>query len=608
MILENLLPVATRVGPSMANHLWQSTLFAGMAGLLALCLRGNRPALRYGLWVAASVKFLIPFALLVSLGATLPKTLRVAAEPQNSMYSALEAASQPFDEMQPNAWLDRHPNSVKPSSALLREILLAVWLCGTIAVFLVWYFRWRQVSTVLRNGEFAACGREVEILRKLESTSKQQGEIPVVRSREMMEPGIFGIFRPILLWPERLTLKLEDEHIRAILAHELEHTRRGDNLTAAIHMLVEALFWFHPMVWWIESQMVQERERACDDAVVELVGGPEVYAESLLKACRFCLESPLVCVSGIAGADLRSRIRRITTNQRGKRLTPTRKFILAAGAFAVVAAPMSFGLMGAMQSRGSLLRPAVSPLPAFEVATIKPNNDAQAGLRIDLSPSNFNAIGGSAKDLIEFAYNVNSHDQLQGEQPGWISTLHYDIHAKASETDIARIYKLPAMEQVRELRLMLQSLLGNRFQLKVSFKTADLPVYALVVAKGGPKFNEVKVDPLPGPGTQPRPGAHYPRFGKTGVNQYTATAWDMSSTADILSSFDEVGHRLVVDETGLKGHYDFVLNGVSVLPSPDGTATSIFTALKEQLGLELVPRKAPVEVLVIDSVEPPSEN
>jgi bla regulator protein blaR1 len=607
MILEDLLPIVARIGPSLGNHLWQSTLFAGSARIMALLLRKNRPSLRHGLWVAASVKFLIPLSLLVGLGASLAKTLPIAAEPQNSMYSALEVASQPFDELQPIFTLDRHPNSMKPLSALLSELLLAIWLCGTIAALLVWYFRWWQVSTVLRTGEFADCGREVQILRKLESESKQHGRIPVVRSREMMEPGIFGIFHPILLWPEGLTVRLEDEHIKAILAHEVNHVRRKDNLTAAIHMLVEALFWFHPMVWWMESQMVQERERACDEAVVEVVGGPEVYAESLLKTCRFCLESPLVCVSGIAGADLRKRILRITTNQRGECLSPTRKFILAVGAFAVVTAPMTFGLMGAMQSRSSLLHPTSSPRPAFEAAAIKPNSDPQPGMRIELSPSNFNLRGGSIKDLIEFAYNVNSHDQLQG-QPSWISSLHFDIHAKASENEIATIHNLPLMQQTTELRLMMQSLLADRFQLKVTFKTEELPVYALVVTKGGPKFKEVEVDPLPPLGTQPLRGAHIPTLGKTGPNQYTATAWDMGSTADFLSRFEEVENRVVVDETGLKGHYDFVLNGISVRPSPDGSATSIFTALEEQLGLKLVPRKAPLEVLVIDQIERPSEN
>jgi len=607
MISEHLLPIAARIGAPLGNHLWQSTLFAGMVFLVTLLLRRKRPSLRYALWTAASMKFLVPFSLLVGLGAIVPKTLPIRTGPHESIYSVLQAADQPFDRLRPIASSDRHPGSIKPFLALLPEFLLAVWLSGTMTVLIVWYLRWLQVSATLRKGALAECGREVEALRKLESESNRPRRISVVLSRDMMEPGIFGVFRPILLWPEQLTVRLEDEHVRAILAHELAHVRRRDNLTAAIHMLVEALFWFNPIVWWMESRLVRERERACDEEVVEAAGGPEVYAESLLKACRFCLESPLACVSGIAGADLRNRIIRITTQQRGARISLTQKAILAAAAMAVLAVPMSFGLMGALQSQGSLLRPTVSPLPAFEVATIKPNRDVQAGLRIDLSPSNFNAIGGSVKDLIEFAYNVNSHDQLQGE-PGWVSSLRFDIHAKASDSEIATFHYLPAMQQVREIRLMLQSLLADRFQLKVSFKTAELPVYALVIADSGPKFKEVGVDPLPTPGTPPRPGAHLPRLGKTGANQYTAVAWDMSSTADFLSRFDEVGHRMVVDETGLKGHYDFVLNGISVGPSPDGTSTSIFTALEEQLGLKLVPRKAPVDVLVIDRVEPPSEN
>ncbi len=128
-----------------------------------------------------------------------------------------------------------------------------------------------------------------------------------------MEPGILGVFRPALLWPERLSEKLEDEHIEAIMAHELEHVRRRDNLTAMLHMVVEALFWFHPMVWWIERRMVEERERACDEAVVQMGGSAEAYAESLLKACRFCLESPMVCMAGITGADLKMRIQSIMT-------------------------------------------------------------------------------------------------------------------------------------------------------------------------------------------------------------------------------------------------------------------------------------------------------
>lgn len=607
MISVHMFPVNAHVIASLGNHLWQSTLFVGIAGLMTLVFRSNRSSLRYVVWTAASIKFLLPFSLLVGLGAILPKALPASTESQSLAYLALQATSEPFNGTHPIiAPIDR-ANSTILASVWIPELLLAVWLCGTLVVLLVWCIRWRQVSIAVRTGEVAPRGREARILQRLQGEMKLRGRIQIVHTQQMTEPGIFGIFRPVLLWPTELTAHLDDAHVRAILAHELLHVRRKDNLMAAMHMLVEALFWFHPMVWWLESRIVQERERACDEAVLELIDEPELYAEGLLKACRFCLESPLICVSGIAGSNLRDRILRITSRQSGLQLSLARKIVLGAVAFAIVAVPMAFGTLGAMPSQGSLLHPTVSPLPAFEVATIKPNKDAQGGLRIDLSPSDFNARGGSVQELIEFAFNVNSHDQLQG-QPGWTSSQRFDIHAKASDDEIARIHNLPAMQQVTQLRLMLQSLLADRFQLKVSCRKPELPVYALVVARGGPKLREVEVDPLPSPGMQPRPGAHLPRLGKTGANQYTATAWDMGSTADFLSRFDEVGHRMVVDETGLKGHYDFVLNGISVGPSADGTATSIFTALKEQLGLELVPRKAPVEVLVIDHVEPPSGN
>src|SRR5580704_13847301 len=129
------------------------------------------------------------------------------------------------------------------------------------------------------------------------------------------EPGIFGVFRPILLVPEGITDRLPPEQWRAIVAHELCHVRRRDNLTAAIHMAVEAIFWFHPLVWWIGKRLVDERERACDEAVLLASGDPESYAEGILNVCKFYLESPLLCVSGVTGSNLKNRIRAIMTQR-----------------------------------------------------------------------------------------------------------------------------------------------------------------------------------------------------------------------------------------------------------------------------------------------------
>jgi len=88
-------------------------------------------------------------------------------------------------------------------------------------------------------------------------------------------------------------------------------SRRRDNLTAAIHMVVEAIFWFHPLVWWFGARLVEERERACDEAVLSLGCEPRDYADAILSVCKLYLESPIVCVSGISGSDLKRRIVRI---------------------------------------------------------------------------------------------------------------------------------------------------------------------------------------------------------------------------------------------------------------------------------------------------------
>jgi hypothetical protein len=127
--------------------------------------------------------------------------------------------------------------------------------------------------------------------------------MPVVSIPERIEPGVFGILRPVLLLPEDITERLPPKHLDAVIAHELCHIQRRDNLTTAIHMMVEALFWFHPLVWWIKLRLTDEQERACDEQVLLLGGDPQVYSESILKICEFFVTSPLACVSGITGSD-----------------------------------------------------------------------------------------------------------------------------------------------------------------------------------------------------------------------------------------------------------------------------------------------------------------
>lgn len=282
------------------------------------------------------------------------------------------------------------------------------------------------------------------------------------------------------------------------------------------------------------------------------------------------------------------------------------RVLLSVAEIFAIAVLLGVSVLRAMQAHAPLLHPTAAS-PSFEVATIKPSQEQNSGLKIRMDPANFTMEHASLKDLIKYAYSVRSDDQIQGK-PGWMTNQFFDIHGRAAESEIETIKTLNFPQDVEQTQLMVQSLLADRFRLKVSFRTRDIPVYALVVAKEGPKLKAVTITPLPPPGEDPPPGAHLPSISKTGPNQFTAAAWPMNMMADWLSRFDEVGTRLVLDETGLKGDYDFVLNGVSVAPSVDSTTTSIFTALKEQLGLKLVPVKAPVETLFIDYVEHPSAN
>jgi bla regulator protein blaR1 len=323
-----------------ANHLWQSTLFAGLAALVALGLRKNQARVRYQLWLAASLKFLIPFSLLIRLGSHLAPYR--SAETRPVFYFVIQTVSQPFTHTPSlKEWLTA---SLLP---WLPGILVSLWLCGFVTVIALTWLRWRRVTAAMRTALPLSHGREVDALRHLESIAGLRRPVAFCMSPSSLEPGIFGIMRPVLLWPAAISQHLQDAHLEAILAHEVWHVRRRDNLAAAAHMVVEALFWFHPLVWWLGARLIEERERACDEEVLRLGNPPQIYAESILKTCEFCMGSPLACVSGVTGADLKQRIVRIMTPEATMKLTPIRKIFLGAMAIGVLAGPILVGLVKA---------------------------------------------------------------------------------------------------------------------------------------------------------------------------------------------------------------------------------------------------------------------
>ena len=154
-----------------------------------------------------------------------------------------------------------HAASAAHLLTMLPGLIAAMWLCGFVTLLMLWSVRWRRVAAAVHRSTPMDQGREVGALRQLEKMGGVRRPTTLLLSRgSAMEPRIFGIFRPVLLWPATISEHLQDSHLRAILAHEVSHARRRDNLAAALHMAVEALFWFHPIVWWLGARLVEERE------------------------------------------------------------------------------------------------------------------------------------------------------------------------------------------------------------------------------------------------------------------------------------------------------------------------------------------------------------
>ncbi len=606
-----LSEIWTAIAPAVGNHLWQSTLFAVVAGLLTLMLRKNQARARYWIWLAASLKFLVPFSLLVGMGSHLAWS-RGSDGVETGFTFAMDQFSQPFS--QPMTPVRSHAASVAASplvsfTHLLPNILAAAWIYGFVAVLFVWWVRWRRMSAAMREAVPLRDGREITALRRLERAGGMQRRIEVFLSRASLEPGIFGIARPVLVWPDGISARLDEAHVEAILAHELGHVRRRDNLFAAIHMVVEAIFWFHPLIWFLGTRLLEERELACDEEVLSLGSERQVYAESILKICEFCVGSPLACVSGVTSADLKKRIVRIMTERATRKLDFSRKCLLAAAILIAVAAPLAAGLITSHQN------PAAVDVPSyrFEVSTIKPNNTRMSRGVPGFTADGYHFDYVRLRTLMMQAYGVTGF-QVAGV-PAWADTESYDVEAKMDGPTAEALSKLrPDLLRLARQK-MLQSLLEERFGLKIHREDRDGPVYVLVVAKGGQKMHEP--NPKEDGKFDNADGSSRQDYAEVTSEGFIVHAYSAPKIARLLST---AVARPVVDKTELTGTYDFTLEfdrGMAVtVPqdgdegavAPDPGRVSIFTAVQQQLGLRLEPGKGPVETVVVDHVERPSGN
>lgn len=281
---------------------------------------------------------------------------------------------------------------------------------------------------------------------------------------------------------------------------------------------------------------------------------------------------------------------------------------------ALVSLPAVLLALGALPAAAQAAPPAHR---AFDVATIKPSNGNNPPREsIDVTPDRFQATDMTLKELIKVAWDLNygADDQVAGGPP-WVASTRFDVDAKEDAGLAAELAKLPQPQRGEAVRAMLRDLITQRFQLRLHHETRQLPVYELVVAKGGPKLMPA-ADPAATSKPADRSGTQDPprrwiRF--AGVGELEGYSTDMETLVTALCMQPEIGGRMVLDKTGLTGNYDFKLKWtpdifLSASQSAANSGPSLFTALQEELGLRLDSAKAPVDRVVIDGVSPPSAN
>ena len=688
----------------LANHIWQSTLFAAAVWLLAAAFRRNQARVRYALWMVASLKFLVPFSVLVSVGELIhwPSGAHIT---QPSLSPFVNGIANPFPSADVAALTSPTPIAHPLSSvsalgghhANWEMLLVLIWASGVLLIVGRWTKLWWQLRTSVRHGKLMTVA----------------ADLPVLSVETKVEPGIVGIFRPVLVLPVGITERLTPSQFGAVVAHEMCHARRRDNLTAALHMVTEALFWFNPVVWGIGFALIHERERACDESVLRSHGNALAYAESILSVCKFCIEAPLPCVSGITGSDLKKRISRIVADQVVQRLNFSRKLVLGVAAIMAIGIPVFLGIareqlhaqvaapkteitgtwQGTLHAPGKDLRtvlkitgtapnnlkstlysidqggqgipasstsfeggvlkyaiemidgsyegkmssdgnsitgtwkqgPGSLPLvlvratpatewaipepppklpamaadanPSFEVATIKPSKPDEPGKSFLVRGARLTTVNTTAADLIKFVYDLQ--DKQLVNAPGWAESEKFDLDAKPDT---------PGSPNDAQVKTMVRKLLADRFQLKFHQETKEMSAYVLTIGKSGPKLTKSEGDP------NGLPGLFFRQLGYLTVRNA-----NMGNFVHLMQS--SVLDRPVVDQTGLQGRWDFNLKwtpdesqfagmGIKVPPPSDAADAPppLFTAIQEQIGLKLESGKAPVPVLVVDSLEKPSPN
>lgn len=582
-----------KLGAALLHFLWQGGAIAGVYA--AARRRASRPEVRYLLACTALV------AMAVSPVVT---WMALRPMPLGSPLAAVPAAD-PTGVAEP-VFRGGLPHIFAAESAGVPAVWLswvaAAWMAGVVIFWLRLLGGWLVAERLRRRQVRPAPRAWQQAMDRLSARLRVSRPVRLLVSGLVHAPSVVGLLRPVVLVPVGVLAGLPPDQVEALLLHELAHIRRWDNLANALQSIVEALLFYHPVVWWVSGHMRAERELCCDDAAVAITGDAQSYALALagLAVGTHALSQAAVAATG---GSLAERVARLL----GKPRQPSRTPAPAAAVLLGLAAITVMTVMGQ------------TARPQFEVASVKPSVSRGETMLRPL-PGRLTAAG-TLRVLMQGAYQLQPF-QIKGG-PEWIGQDRYEVDAKATGNP----------DTPRMLR-MLQSLLEDRFQLRVHRDSQETAVYALDTARGGLKLPPAQksciedtelLGPLAIPGARMQPpgqtapgvkcGALDVRLEAAGARLRGAKV----SMPEFVRVLSRVLGRTVVDRTGFSGVFDVSLGFLpdettaALPPPPPGAIAgvdelpSIFTAV-QQLGLHLESARAPVEVLVVDHAERPSVN
>lgn len=566
----------TDVFVPLLNSLWQAAAICVLASLVMRFPPRVNAATRYAIWWA-----LLGVVLLLPLAPALPERSQPAAAVVRS------STGSSINPLLPQELKTSAIVNVRPASTPKWPVALAaLWA-------LLFFYRLASVARsfrYLRNVKARA-------IASAESLPPTGREARLLISNEISSPIAVGFSKPAVILPETFA-SLEKAEIDHVLLHESAHLARWDDWTNLAARLLEAFLALHPVVLWILHRIEREREIACDEWVVARTGQARDYAASLARMheMRWPGDSELLA-SGVFGRGSRLAERIELLVERGRefsgRVSARRVLVGTAFLLALAAAGSRFPRWIAFAQQ--------SPRPSFDVASLKPGvSNSRFG--VGVQGALFVANNAPLSILVGFAYDVQLHQIFGG--PKWMNTDRFTIEARAP---------IPGPpERMNRIRLMVQSLLEERFRLALHRETRTGQIYELAIAKGGPKLKET---------ASPDP------TGRTGIfaagRPGEMDGYDVG-IAELVGILSQRLGSPVIDKTGLAGKYDFKLSFMpeptqqdlalfgpqppDAVPVPDSGLPSIFTAVQEQLGLKLEAARGPVEVLVIDRAEKPDPN